>query len=220
MLRLNFVCTCFPGLSKLVLANEPMQPPLKLRNSIWCFISSWILFKGQAKALIRLRIRAGWSEALLVAHTTLLEISCHSSDGIIEQVCIGFGVFKPILQPWKVEDVHRNKFISNWIICGQRVVQNLQHPLNAQYQNRSCRDKFGKLLPTSLMGGASVVYIPFVPRGPEFHHLLLQSVGWDKAFVHSPYNLSRWWDIKHKLTPLQDFSRVLNNKEKVKHSVF
>ena len=30
-------------------------------------------------ALIRLRVCAGWSEPLLVAHTTLLEISCHGS---------------------------------------------------------------------------------------------------------------------------------------------
>ena len=30
-------------------------------------------------ALIRLCIRAGWSEPLLVAHTTLLEISYHGS---------------------------------------------------------------------------------------------------------------------------------------------
>ena len=34
------------------------------------------ILKRLAKALIRLRVRAGWSEALLVAHTTLLEISC------------------------------------------------------------------------------------------------------------------------------------------------
>ena len=32
-----------------------------------------------AKALIRLRVCAGWSEPLLVAHTTLLEISCRGS---------------------------------------------------------------------------------------------------------------------------------------------
>ena len=32
-----------------------------------------------AKALIRLRVCAGWSEALLVAHTTLLEILCRDS---------------------------------------------------------------------------------------------------------------------------------------------
>ena len=38
----------------------------------------WI-FKRQAKALIRLRVCAGWSGALLVAHTTLLEIPCHGS---------------------------------------------------------------------------------------------------------------------------------------------
>ena len=32
-----------------------------------------------AKALIRLPVCAGWSEPLLVAHTTLFEISCHGS---------------------------------------------------------------------------------------------------------------------------------------------
>ena len=32
-----------------------------------------------AKALIRLWVCAGWSEPLLVTHTTLLEISCHGS---------------------------------------------------------------------------------------------------------------------------------------------
>ena len=37
------------------------------------------ILKRLAKALIRLRICAGWSEALLVAHTTLLEISCTGS---------------------------------------------------------------------------------------------------------------------------------------------
>ena len=36
------------------------------------------IFKRVAKALIRLCACTGWSEALLVAHTTLLEISCHS----------------------------------------------------------------------------------------------------------------------------------------------
>ena len=32
-----------------------------------------------AKALIRLCVCAGWSESLLVAHTTLLELSCRGS---------------------------------------------------------------------------------------------------------------------------------------------
>ena len=35
------------------------------------------IFKGLAKALIRLRICAGWSEPLLVTHATLWEISFH-----------------------------------------------------------------------------------------------------------------------------------------------
>ena len=34
-----------------------------------------IVFKRLAKALIRLRICAGWSKPLVLAHTTLLEIS-------------------------------------------------------------------------------------------------------------------------------------------------
>ena len=34
------------------------------------------IFKRLAKALNRLRVYADWSEPLLVAHTTLLEISC------------------------------------------------------------------------------------------------------------------------------------------------
>ena len=39
-----------------------------------------ILFKKRiTKALIRLRVCAGWSEPLLVAHTTLLEISYRGS---------------------------------------------------------------------------------------------------------------------------------------------
>ena len=33
--------------------------------------------KRLEKALIRLRVCAGWSETLLVTHTTLLQISCH-----------------------------------------------------------------------------------------------------------------------------------------------
>ena len=43
-------------------------------------LNSHRIFKRIAKALIRLCICAGWSELLLVAHTTLLEISCHGSS--------------------------------------------------------------------------------------------------------------------------------------------
>ena len=39
------------------------------------------IFKRVAKALISLHVCAGWSEPLLVAHTTLLEISSHGSFG-------------------------------------------------------------------------------------------------------------------------------------------
>ena len=45
-------------------------------------LNSHRIFKRLAKALIRLRVCAGWSEALLVAHTTLLEIPCCSSNDL------------------------------------------------------------------------------------------------------------------------------------------
>ena len=44
------------------------------------------IFKRLTKALIRLHLLAGWSEPLLVAHTTLLEISCRSSNEVISCV--------------------------------------------------------------------------------------------------------------------------------------
>ena len=40
-------------------------------------------FKRLAKALTRLRVCAGWSEPLLVAHTILLEISCRGSYRVL-----------------------------------------------------------------------------------------------------------------------------------------
>ena len=45
-------------------------------------LNSHRIFKRLAKALIRLRVCAGCSEPLLVAHTTLLEIPCHGSNYI------------------------------------------------------------------------------------------------------------------------------------------
>ena len=43
------------------------------------WLNSYRILQRLARALIRLRVYAGWSEALLVAHTTLLEISCTGS---------------------------------------------------------------------------------------------------------------------------------------------
>ena len=56
-----------------------LQPHFKLRNSKCCSVSSLSvschrIFKGGAKALIRLHTCTGWSEPLLVAHTLLLDI--------------------------------------------------------------------------------------------------------------------------------------------------
>ena len=47
------------------------------------------IFKRLAKALIRLCICAGWSEALLVAHTTLMEIPSRSSFAFCLLIHVG-----------------------------------------------------------------------------------------------------------------------------------
>ena len=47
-----------------------------LQMSFDQYLNTHRIFKRLAKALIRLRVRTGWSEPLLDAHTTLLEISC------------------------------------------------------------------------------------------------------------------------------------------------
>ena len=51
------------------------------------WLKSHKIFKRLVKALIRLRVCAGWSEPLLVALTTLLEIPCRGSyvNGILGQ---------------------------------------------------------------------------------------------------------------------------------------
>ena len=43
------------------------------------YLNSHRIFKGLAKALIRLHVCAGWSEALLVSHTSFLETTCRGS---------------------------------------------------------------------------------------------------------------------------------------------
>ena len=70
------------GILTSVDSDEPVQSPFCLRKFQMIFsqeLNSQIIFKRLAKALIRLSVCAGWSEHLLVADTTLLEISCHGS---------------------------------------------------------------------------------------------------------------------------------------------
>ena len=59
--------------------SEPVQPPVKLRNSKCCSVSSLTVIEYSSDVLIRLHVCAGWSEPSLVTHTTLLEISCCGS---------------------------------------------------------------------------------------------------------------------------------------------
>ena len=72
------------------LAFKQLKTPksLWIRNSNWCSVISLTVIenlKRLVKALVRLRICAGWSEALLVAHTTLLEFLCRGSNLIFDR---------------------------------------------------------------------------------------------------------------------------------------
>ena len=60
-------------------SDEPVQPPFKLRNSKWSLVSSLILIEYSSDLQRLWSDCTGWSESLLVAQTTLLEISCRSS---------------------------------------------------------------------------------------------------------------------------------------------
>ena len=52
---------------------EPVQPPFKLGNSKCCSVSSLTLMDGKG---------SDQNACMLVAHTTLLEISCHGSNNV------------------------------------------------------------------------------------------------------------------------------------------
>ena len=97
------------------------SPPFKLRHSKWCSVmirslilknellnawehcrtlenvetNCWVIstYKRLTKALIRLCVFAGWSEALLVAHTTLLEI--HVVAQLSSQVLLIYLKYSP-----------------------------------------------------------------------------------------------------------------------------
>ena len=64
-------------------SDEPVQPHLSLELQMmfsqYMELNIHRIFKRLAMALISLRVCAGWSETLLGAHTTLLEISCCGS---------------------------------------------------------------------------------------------------------------------------------------------
>ena len=71
------------GILTSVDSDEPVQPLFKFRNFMMMFgqkLHSHIIYKRQAKARIRLRVCAGWSEPMLVANTTLWDISCRGSN--------------------------------------------------------------------------------------------------------------------------------------------
>ena len=103
---------------QLVDSYEPVQLPFKLRNSIWCSVSSLSqrIFKHLAKALISLRVCAGWSEPLLVAHSTLLKISFHGSIMLAREIVVLFKYAQknPLKHPYCIKRGYRSKFLA-WV---------------------------------------------------------------------------------------------------------
>ena len=109
------------GILTSVDSDVPVQPPFKLKTSKWCSLSSFDthrIFKGLAKALIRLPVCAGWSETLLVAHTTLLEISCPGSymNGVSFEIlgCSSAPIWLPS---------YPHLFCFQWITCSELSIQ-------------------------------------------------------------------------------------------------
>ena len=81
-------CMTFPtmwhfDMCRLVRAPAASFKALKLQMVFNQYLNNHRILKRQAKALISLRVCAGWSEPLLVTHTKLLEISCTGSNHIL-----------------------------------------------------------------------------------------------------------------------------------------
>ena len=79
------------------------------------------VFERQAKALTRLRVYAGLSEALLVAHTTLFEISCTDSYVFISVLCANLIVYSQYV--WSL--YIRNQIIEFAYLSNMRAAMNL-----------------------------------------------------------------------------------------------
>ena len=78
----NWAMTCdFQqcGILTSVDSDKTVQPPFKLRNLKWGSVSSLTVIEYLSDQQRLWSVCEGWSEPLLVAHTTLLEISCHGS---------------------------------------------------------------------------------------------------------------------------------------------
>ena len=75
------------GILTSVESDKPVMPPFKLRNSKLCSVSS--LSHRIFKALIRLRVCAGWSEPLLVS---TYHIAGNLMSGLIYLKAIGHGI--------------------------------------------------------------------------------------------------------------------------------
>ena len=59
-------------------SDEPVQPPFQLEtpNDVQSVVLHLFNINATSKGSDQTAVCAGWSEALLVAHTILLEISC------------------------------------------------------------------------------------------------------------------------------------------------
>ena len=89
------------GILTYIDSDEPVQPPFKLRNSKLCLVSS---LKFMEYSNDEQMLWSDWSEPLLVAHTTLLEISCHiKGDNTLSlglQNALIEDLLRPVLLVW------------------------------------------------------------------------------------------------------------------------
>ena len=103
--------------------------------------------KWWGKALIRLQVCADWSEALLVAHTTLLEISCCGSFVILTSSSLSFLFFPDYLEVVTAVVVPRGvgkllPYIDIVLIFFHiLVLQNIGFWRKAEYRSSRCKGR-------------------------------------------------------------------------------
>ena len=76
---------------------RPHFKPTNILLMMFCQqLTIYRIFKRLAKALIRMRVCAVWSESFLVAHTTLLEISCRGRQSSRSEISLNAICFRTI----------------------------------------------------------------------------------------------------------------------------
>ena len=136
------------------------------------------IFKRQAKALIRLRVCAGWSETLLVAHTTLLEIPCHGSN-VKKLKCVHVQMYNLYLKTKKRYHHDHGEGGTKYCIRHSVYIQHISIRLRSDLAQSSVVDP----LATQTLTSARLFLISFDLVRRELHNKLLLGGQTNKKYM-------------------------------------